>query len=296
MKSDNLKHNNCLICNNQSLKALKGYEKDYLVKCNNCGFVFSEKIPTKQEISNVYDGYGRNDYLSPITIKRYNELLDKFEKYRKTNNILDIGCGIGYFLEQAKKRGWNVYGTEYSDKSVAICREKGINIFKGSITDSDYSPEMFDVLTSFEVIEHINNPLQEIPIYKKILRKGGLFYLTTPNFNSLERYFLKEKYNAIAYPEHLSYYTPKTIKYLFTNNNFDKIKIETTGISLSRIKMSKGVSSEQAISPNSSDEKMREAMEESKLLSLVKLIVNKLLTVFGVGNSLKASFVNKINK
>ena len=286
-------HKKCLICNYSEFKILSGYEKDYLVKCKNCGFVFSLKIPSQNELDAVYSAYGRNDYLSPMTVKRYNELLDKFERYRKTNNILDIGCGIGYFLVEAKKRGWNVYGTEYTDKAIKICESKGIKVFKGAILEQSFDNEMFDVVTSFEVIEHINNPLQEINIYKKILRKDGVFYLTTPNFNSIERYLLKDKYNALAYPEHLSYYTPKTISFLFRNNGFKKMKIETTGISLSRIKTSKGIKNENAISPSSSDEKLRIAMEERKILSIAKEIINYILTFLRVGNSIKATFVKK---
>ena len=207
-------HSQCLLCKSKELIELKDYKKDYLVKCKNCGFVFSKKIPTKEELDKVYGNYGRNDYLSPLTIKRYNELLDKLEKYRSSNNILDIGCGIGYFLVEAKKRGWNVYGLEYEQRAVEICKKKGIATFKGGIVDVNFEENMFDVITSFEVIEHINNPMEELKKIKRILRKDGVFYITTPNFNSLERFILKEKYDILCYPEHLSYYTVKTIKAL----------------------------------------------------------------------------------
>src|SRR5437764_554107 len=110
-------HQHCLICNSNKLKRLKGYESAFLIQCQTCSFVFCEKIPSEKELTDHYKSYGRNDYLSPITIKRYHELLDEFEKFRKTNKILDIGSGIGYFLEVAKSRGWEVFGTEYTDKA-----------------------------------------------------------------------------------------------------------------------------------------------------------------------------------
>ena len=95
-----------------------------------------------------------------------------------------------------------------------ICSKKGIYMKKGVLNPKDYNSQEFDVITSFEVIEHINNPREELQNFYKILRKGGMVYCTTPNFNSLLRYRLKEKYNVICYPEHLSYYTPKTLKYV----------------------------------------------------------------------------------
>ena len=242
---------------------------------------------------NFLQGYGRNDYLSPITIKRYNDILDDFEKYKKTKKLLDVGCGIGYFLEIAIKRGWQVFGTEYTDEAIEICRKKGISMHKGVLNAENYEEESFDIITSFEVIEHINNPIPELKNFYKLLRKGGLVYLTTPNFNSLLRYRLKSEYNVICYPEHLSYYTPKTLKKVFLNTGFQKKKIETTGISLTRLKTSKGSSNEAFISKSSTDEKIRGTIEANKILQVIKKFVNKLLTYIGKGDSLKGYFIKK---
>ena len=113
-------HNHCLICSSSNLTILPAYQKDYLVQCMSCKFVFCNRIPTNDELLNHYKKYNRGNELSPITLLRYNELLDKFEQFRQTNNILDIGCGDGYFLEAAKNRGWNVYGTEFTDEAIEI--------------------------------------------------------------------------------------------------------------------------------------------------------------------------------
>ncbi len=286
-------HQKCLICNSDNLYTLTSYNRAYLVKCNDCGFVFSKKIPTNEELISHYDGYGRNDYLSPITIKRYNEILDKLEKYRKTNKLIDVGCGIGYFLEEAKKRGWEVYGTEMTDKAVEICKQKGINIYHGELNISDFEEGSFDVVTSFEVIEHIYNPQEEAKKFNYLLRKGGLLYLTTPNFNSFSRDILKDKWSIIYYPEHLSYYTKKTINSLLSNNGFVKKCILTTGISLTRYKKSLNKSSQKLISNSSDDEKIRIKAEENIFLKLIKNIINLKLSILGKGDTIKAYFVKK---
>ncbi len=292
MKNSN-KHSSCLICKSEQLAPLKGYESTFLVKCTVCSFVFSEMIPSEQELMDFYDGYGRNDYLSPVTIKRYHELLDKFEPYKKTGKILDVGCGIGYFLHEAKKRGWDVFGTEYTDLAIEICASKGIEMKQGKLDVSDFELGEFDIITSFEVLEHINNPVEEISNFHQLLRPEGLVYLTTPNFNSLLRYKLKAKYDVITYPEHLSYYTPKTLKYSFEKNGFKKKKIETTGISLSRLKNSKSELTVSPISQNSTDEHLRSRFEKNILLKKSKQLINFSLTTFGVGDSLKGWFIKK---
>lgn len=286
-------HSSCLICNSTALKPLKDYQSTHLCKCKSCGFVFAQAIPTMEELEKHYEGYSRNDYLSPVTIKRYNELLDYFEQFRKTGKLIDVGCGIGYFLEEAKKRGWEVYGTEYTDEAIQICEGKGITMKKGKLNPADFEPESFDVITNFEVIEHINNPQEEIQNFNQILRKGGLVYITTPNWNALLRYRLKAAYNVIVYPEHLSYYTPRTIKKLFKSKGFKSLKVMTTGISITRLKTSKGSSDQAYISETSDDEKLRNKIEGNKLLQFAKSTVNKSLTLLGVGGSLKGYFIKK---
>lgn len=280
-------HQNCLLCSSENLKELPLYGRNYLVKCKNCGFVFSKKIPSEEEIIKCYESYNREDYLSPVTIKRYNELLDKFEKYRKFNKILDIGCGIGYFLEEAKKRNWNVYGTEFTDKAINICKAKGINVQKGELDPLNYKPESFDVITSFEVIEHIYTPVREVKNIYSLLRKGGIFYITTPNFNSISRYILKKDWNIIGYPEHLCYYTPKTILYLLKKNGFKKLHLKTTGISITRIKKSKKKSEQPLISPYSDDEKLRVKAEKNIILFTFVKATNWILSIFGIGDNIK---------
>lgn len=286
-------HLNCLICDSSQLKPLEGYHETHLVKCGTCNFVFAQKIPTTQELIDYYDGYGRNDYLSPITIKRYHELLDQMEKYRKTNRILDVGCGIGYFLEVAKERGWEVHGTEYTDKALEICRSKGIEMQEGKLDPSKFDHGSFDIITSFEVLEHINNPQEEVTNFNTLLRPGGLIYLTTPNFNSLLRYRLKDRYDVITYPEHLSYYTPRTLNHLFNKAGFQKQQIQTTGISLTRLRTSQGQKSQAFISETSDDEQLRNRIEDKSHLQIAKKVVNGTLTFFGIGDSLKGWFIKK---
>ena len=170
-------HTECLISGSTNLKKLNGYEEANLVKSKPLGFVFSKSIPTTEELVKHYEKYSRQDYLSPVTIKRYDELLEMFEKYRKTNRILDVGCGVGYFLQHAAKKGWQVYGTEFTDAAIESCREKGIIMNQGALSVEWFEKESFDIITSFEVLEHINNPRPEVAGFYSLLRRGGCFIL-----------------------------------------------------------------------------------------------------------------------
>lgn len=281
----------CLISGKQDLVPLKGYEDHFLVKSKSSGFVFCSKIPTEKELFDYYSnypvGYGAD---SELNIKRINERLDEFESFRVNNKILDVGCGPGIFLTEAKKRGWEVYGTEFTDDQIAFLKQRGVLTVQGKLKQDSFKENMFDVIISSEVIEHINNPIEEIRLFHRFVRKGGLVYITTPNFNAIERYLLKEKYNIICYPEHLCYYTPKTINTLMVNCGFKKFKLKTTGVSFARIKNSQHQSKHDHQSNLNNDEKLRKSLE-SGYKKHFKNFANWLLNLFKVGNSIKAYYV-----
>lgn len=283
----------CLLCNNQTLLPLKNYRQAHLIKCAKCEFVFSRLIPTVPALIAHYNTYPRTDTISPITLKRYNELCTYFERFRDTGNILDVGCGNGHFLAVAKMHGWNVFGTEYTDIAMAICKQKGIEMHQGKLDTSFFRDTKFDVITSFEVLEHINNPLEEVANFNTLLRSNGIVYVTTPNFNSLSRHYLKQKWNIIEYPEHLTYYTPATITRLFDKIGFLPLKIKTTGISLTRFQQSSGhVTS--ASDVKKIDENLREKTENNPFLAAIKKLANNTLTLTGTGDTIKAIFKKQV--
>jgi len=282
--------NSCILCSSNNLINLNKYKHAYLTKCKECKFVFSKIRPSEDELIKHYTNYPSNEVISYITVRRYNELLDQFEEFRKSNNIIDVGCGDGFFLDEAKKRGWNVYGTEYRLESVNKCLEKGINIKLGKLTSLHYPIDFFDIITSFEVIEHINNPSEEIIEFKKILRPGGIVYITTPNFNSMSRYFLGRKWNIIEYPEHLSYYTALTLKNAFQKNNFKLLKFSITGLSPTRLLNSLNNKKDVWLKQIGSEEMVRHKFERKRFMKLLKHIINFMLTYTHTGDTLKFFF------
>lgn len=292
--NNQLRHNSCIQCGKPSLIKLSNFSNVGLVKCEKCHFVFSEKIPSKKELIEYYSNeYERTNFLSPVTEKRYNELLNKFEPYRKNNRILDIGAGCGFFLKIAHQRGWEIYGTEIDESAVEKCEETQLKMSFGEIQDIRFPEDFFDVIVHIEVIEHVNNPNQYIQEISKILRPGGITYLSTPNFNAIHRYRLKEKYDVISYPNHLCYYTAKTLKQAFKAHGLEPIRIKTTGYSVTRLKTSKGTSNQSFVSETSDDEMLRTKIESNPLLKFFKWILNGCLNIFKVGDSLKGTFIKK---
>ena len=285
----------CPLCENRRIKRKKGYEAAFLIKCQHCGFVFSGKIPTLPELAAFYESYtyDENYYSSPLTRLRYARLLDEMEPYRQNNRLLDVGCGNGDFLMQARERGWECWGTEFSDAAVNLCKAKGLKVLKGTLEELNNELPTFDIITSFEVLEHILTPRREVDLTIQHLRTGGLFYVTTPNFNSLMRYLLGHRYDAIIYPEHLVYFTPESLTRLLKNQGFEKKRMEVTGFSLSRFRNSLFGMKESPFTPDSLDERFRLFMEKHRVLRALKNSTDQLFTTFNAGLAIKAWFEKK---
>lgn len=287
-------HTFCFLCGSNQIAPLKNFTRHGLLKCRHCNFVFMDKIPSVEELKLYYSNYSysgdRVKYISQHTIKSYHKLLDEMEPYRKTNRLLDSGCGLGWFLAEAKKRGWEVYGTEFSSSAVSICSEKGINMMEGALSVSMFEKDFFDVITSIEVMEHINNPHDELKAITGLLRNGGLFYCTTPNFNSAMRYYLGADYNVIEYPEHLSYYTRSTLNRLAAMHNLKNVRFLSTGISVTRLKQSAGKVSVKSSATKSEDEMLRDNIESKRYMQIAKQFINSVLTLTNTGLTLKGYY------
>ncbi|HAW51682.1 MAG TPA: hypothetical protein DCX54_05040 [Flavobacteriales bacterium] len=280
----------CTVCNSEQVSILKAYEKHKLTKCTECSMVFAWDIPDSRELIAHYEEYGRDDYKSPITVKRYREILSKFEHARSLNRILDIGCGMGFFLEVAQELNWKTYGTEYTETAVENCRQKDITMFKGDLSEINFGELTFDVITCIEVIEHIQDLHSFISGIKKILRPGGLLYLTTPNIRSLNSRMLKEDWNVLCYPEHLSYFSKKSLNKLLESNSFEKLFLVSDGVSPERLLTSiKRKTVDHSTSENK-DEKLRIQLEKNSFLKTVKRMVNGLLNTLNLGESLKGLY------
>jgi 2-polyprenyl-3-methyl-5-hydroxy-6-metoxy-1,4-benzoquinol methylase len=247
--------------------------------------VYSKWIPTHEILSHHYADYPRHNSLSAITRKRYHTLLTSFEQKIKSRNILDVGSSAGIFLTEAKGRGWNVFGLEVDPEIVNHCQAKGITMHLGSLQTFQTS-QLFGAITSFEVIEHVNTPKQDTQDIYRLLEPGGVVYITTPNFNALSRKLLKEKWNIIEFPEHLSYFTPRTLKRTLKSAGFSIEKCQTTGFSLARFKESRKSSKHSELETNS-DERLRSRIEKNSLLRFVKGFINVILSLFSAGDTIK---------
>ena len=282
-------HDACPLCGGTSLVPEKKFASQHLARCRSCGFHFSRRIPTETELSGYYGNYPIKPPTG-ITLQRYHELLDRFEPYRRLGTLLDVGCGGGDFLSVAKGRGWTVHGTEYGDAFVAAAASKGVSMRQGALDAANYSGIRFDVIVSFEVIEHLGLPMDMLRNAEAILRPGGLMYVTTPNYNALNRWLSGHGWDIVNYPEHLSYFTKGTIHRALSSIGLKRSSLHTTGFSVTRLRTSHRPDGRINTLPPTDDEALRATFEGSAVMRTVKRLVNGTLDLLGKGDTLKATY------
>jgi 2-polyprenyl-3-methyl-5-hydroxy-6-metoxy-1,4-benzoquinol methylase len=229
----------CNLCKSFSSEIVFTKNGFNLTKCLTCGLVYVENFVSESELKKLYSfesGYHTAflDEHSP-QFKHHLKQGYKYHKmikdYKKQGRILDIGCSAGFFLKAAKEDGWEAYGLELSDDTAEIARRSfGLNILNGCLIETTYESNFFDVVTLWDTIEHIEDPLKTMLIINKILKENGIVAISTPNIDGL---FPKLSYKIgkfIKYwphpepPAHLFQFSEKTLSKLLNQAGFEVLK------------------------------------------------------------------------
>jgi 2-polyprenyl-3-methyl-5-hydroxy-6-metoxy-1,4-benzoquinol methylase/glycosyltransferase involved in cell wall biosynthesis len=270
-----------------------------LKRCRSCGMVFHKEFSNSSEIGDFYGHYYREENMafSSITESRFHSLMDSFQPYRESGRILDVGCGAGHLLKVAMDCGWRAYGTEIAAGAFDQLAKLGVDAFRGELQSARYSDGFFDVVYCSEVIEHLLGPVSFLEESARILRPGGLLYLTTPNFNSLSRRLLGLEWRVFG-KEHVCYFTPASLSRAVLRAGFLKINVRTRNIDpneLKRVLSNRFSGNPAGSSANGFDckgnEELRIQLQQRPALRIAKNSVNLILGTTAMGDTICASAV-----
>ena len=239
-------HVNCNICGSENYKiifpstikffslkpetvAYETKEHHQIVQCVYCGLVYANFRDNSKELSKTYRKLGGEEYLEEvesrlITSKKYLEII---RKYTRGNTLLDVGCSVGLFLKNASDNYWRAYGIEKSEITSRIARENfGLNVVTGDIYDACFESDFFDVITLWDVIEHIINPKKMLYELNRIQKPNGYLFIATPNIDSLVSNLLGSKWMHLI-RTHLFYFSKITIKKILEETGYQIVGISS---------------------------------------------------------------------
>jgi SAM-dependent methyltransferase len=196
----------------------QGFPVAPIVACPRCGFVFKSVQPSARYLDQHYAQLPE-DYVvrvaEDVTAHREDyrvarELLLK--AYPAGGSILDVGCASGYFL-QSLGQTWEKHGLEIFHVAAQRARERGdISVHECEITAARFANESFDVVCSFDVVEHLSDPMVFFREARRILKPSGWLLLGTGDSGTAGAVLSGSRWTYFAIPEHVSFFSRHSLR------------------------------------------------------------------------------------
>ena len=203
-----------------------GYGKHHaIVKCAQCGLVYANPRRNSQAVLETYEKVEDQLYFEErqgriLTFEKHLRPLHQFVGLPAERNLLDIGAHIGVFVEIANKAGWKATGLEPSRWSVETARQLGTELIEGTLASSNLPADTFDVVTLWDVIEHLTDPRAELEHVFQVLKPGGWVVIHTMNIESLFARLMGRRWPWFM-EMHLYYFSDKTLRLLLETAQFE---------------------------------------------------------------------------
>jgi len=155
----------------------------------------------------------------------------KIEKLKSLGSLLDVGCGNGGFLKIFDKHKWQLFGLEINKSQAQVAQKlRKVKIFTKTVENFKFTPNYFDVVTLWHVFEHLENPRKILVKLHRILKNNGYLLIEVPNGNSIYRKIFNDHWQLLMPPEHLFFWTNKSLKLIINNSGFRIIQVSYPGI------------------------------------------------------------------
>jgi 2-polyprenyl-3-methyl-5-hydroxy-6-metoxy-1,4-benzoquinol methylase len=206
----------------------------HLARCAGCGHVATRPEPAASELADLYG----QQYYGPEH-KRFKGPLEAlttlFRRWRgwhiarhlRPGTVIDVGCGRGLLLEDLRRRGWTVIGTELSDEAAEYARDVlGIPVKIGEFYALDFRPASADAIILWHTFEHMREPNAVLARVHEVLRPGGVAVVSVPNRESWQARFTGPRWHHLDVPHHLHHYGESTLRRMLERQGFRIARVE----------------------------------------------------------------------
>lgn len=236
--SQAIHYTNCPVCGSADIKNVLS-AKDYTVsgetfaiaECNFCSLRFTQDVPDAVSIAPYYksENYISHTnkskglinrlykYVRKRTMNRKRKLVEKNTGLKK-GALLDVGSGVGTFVNKMKQHDWDVTGIEPDLDARAVAKQ--LYDLELSGTDIFYNlPSLsFDAITLWHVLEHVHDLPAYIQQLKALLKENGRLFIAVPDYTSKDAAIYQEYWAAYDVPRHLYHFSPRSMQVLMEKN------------------------------------------------------------------------------
>ncbi|MDE3089834.1 MAG: class I SAM-dependent methyltransferase [Chloroflexota bacterium] len=205
-----------------------------IVRCRVCGLVYANPRFESTVVNESYSVVADPTYVEEREgrVLTFSRNLQPFETLVKPNSatrrLLDVGCHIGVMVELAQERGWEAWGVEPSTWASEQARARGLHVITGTLTQAGIQESYFDVVTMWDVIEHLTDPAAELRNVHRVLKPGGIFAIHTIDIESWFARLMGKRWPWLM-EMHLYYFSPRTLGKMLEKNGFQVISSSAQG-------------------------------------------------------------------
>jgi 2-polyprenyl-3-methyl-5-hydroxy-6-metoxy-1,4-benzoquinol methylase len=191
--------------------------------CAGCGLAVTSPQPSANEIARYYP----SGYYGALSERRFPKIVELLQQalYGQRvakvewaaegtrGRVLDVGCGRGLLLQEFRRRGWEVQGTELSEEAANHARQVlKLPVETGSLETIGFPANHFDAVTLWHVLEHVTEPSALLSEINRILKPGGVLLVSVPNFGSFEARCFQDKWFHLDVPRHVTHFTQTMLR------------------------------------------------------------------------------------
>lgn len=202
-----------------------GYGRHHaIVRCAQCGLVYASPRGGDEDIRHSYEEVVDELYVEErrgrvLTFERNFRPLLALVTEPERPRLLDVGCYAGVFLEIAAGHGWEAWGVEPSVWAAEEARQRGLRVTTGTLASAAFEPASFDVVTMWDVIEHLTDPKAELQRANRLLKPRGIVCIHTIDIGSLMPHLLGPRWPWLM-EMHLYYFSRHTLARLLEATGF----------------------------------------------------------------------------
>lgn len=238
----------CPVCNSEELQEAWNVGDYALSRCLNCTHLFVSSGVDSAGLEQAYGqayydpgdpelAIGYQDYLkdAPKRLRGFAAKLEEIERYTdgRRGRVLDYGCAVGLFVKASADAGWDATGLERSQWAADYGRKSyGVNIVVSQDGAGVEFDKPFDMITMWDVLEHLEHPRRVLADVARWLKPGGVLALNTVNSSSYGARAAGADWRHIAPPHHLQYFSRRSLQELVRGCGFDLVATRSQGVML----------------------------------------------------------------
>ena len=222
----------CPSCGAPERRRWFGHPELALWLCRRCGLGYSDPQPREAVERRYLSQYDLADHFGALEERKGvldAQRLDRLPAPAPAAKLLDVGCGDGQFAAAARARGWTVCGVELNPPAAQRARERGIDVVEGRLEDADLPAGGFDLVTAWDVIEHVPDPRAFATELVRRVAPGGLLVVTTLNRRALVARTFRGRWSMVAV-DHFTYWDAGSLEHLFAGAGMRWISVRSFGL------------------------------------------------------------------